>query len=229
MSYGGGPDAPVNPLPLAVAGGRAVNFLDGGWHHIATVFDRSTLSLYVDGVLVATVPAAGSAATLGRESGDIELGGSNHTTFRGLIDDLRIWTSPLSAAEVRSLVPGATATAPPRGTSVPAASVVLDTRQIGKPYTAGTATYTVAGVNGVPAQVLAVTVSITVIKPTALASVFVYASGALPDTKPTFTVLAAGTSTQVGSYPVGADGKIAITLTGGPADVVIQVLGYTAA
>ena len=95
-------DSPPTPQPLASAAAQAPNFLDGRWHHVATVFDGRTLTVYVDGQEIASAPAEGRAVTLGRDSGDLEIGG-RPDAFVGLVDDVQVWDSPLTAGQVAVL------------------------------------------------------------------------------------------------------------------------------
>jgi hypothetical protein len=81
----------------------------GETYHVAATADYSTglLSLYLDGVLVAsnTITAWGTGVTASDQSFVIRLG-SNHNggeQFHGIIDDVRIYNTALSASEVAAL------------------------------------------------------------------------------------------------------------------------------
>ena len=74
------------------------------WHHIAGVYDGSTAKLYVDGVEVASTPASGNIGYspandlwIGKYQDDNE---SAH--FDGMIDEVRIWNTNLSAATLQT-------------------------------------------------------------------------------------------------------------------------------
>ncbi|MEK7563518.1 MAG: LamG domain-containing protein, partial [Patescibacteria group bacterium] len=75
-----------------------------GWHHFVGQGNGTTFSLYKDGVLVGSSTAShniNSATTFrfGRRSDD---GGSSYC-FTGSIDDVRIYSRALSAAEIAAL------------------------------------------------------------------------------------------------------------------------------
>jgi hypothetical protein len=69
---------------LATPGG--VNYADNAWHHVAGVRSGSTVSLYVDGELIATRSSTASM------DGTVEVGYSSYYDWRcnALVDDLRI-------------------------------------------------------------------------------------------------------------------------------------------
>ncbi len=83
-------------------------FIEGtGWHHIAYVFDdvANTQTLYIDGLQAAqTTLAASISYSL---NPDTFIGanpsGSNLFDFQGRIDDTRVYTRALSAAEVAAI------------------------------------------------------------------------------------------------------------------------------
>lgn len=80
----------------------------GAWYHVALTFDGTTYRLYVNGALVGSF-AAGAA--LDGTGGAINIGWSQghsgfvdfFTTWQGLIDEVALWSRPLTAAEVLSL------------------------------------------------------------------------------------------------------------------------------
>ncbi|MBI5441218.1 MAG: LamG domain-containing protein [Deltaproteobacteria bacterium] len=75
---------------------------DGQWHHMAVNLGAEGSALYVDGALVSEVP--GEGAIVDNES-PLYLGRHRAVGryFNGLIDDLRIYDGPLSAAEIQAL------------------------------------------------------------------------------------------------------------------------------
>jgi len=95
------------PAQSMAVGSTGVN--DGQWHHVAGTYDGTKYTLYVDGVLDASVDATGS----------INKGGSYFSTigahykkgderdprrfFEGLIDDVRIYDKALSSSEVQQI------------------------------------------------------------------------------------------------------------------------------
>ena len=73
---------------------------DGQWHHVAGVYDGSSLKLYVDGQLDASTAA--SAGTL-NVSGPLFLGrhyANTQFSFAGNLDEAAVFERSLSAAEV---------------------------------------------------------------------------------------------------------------------------------
>jgi hypothetical protein len=85
----------------SVAGLTAVD--DGKWHHVAGVYDGSTLSLYIDGQLDNSASATGSISTndvvvaIGRYA-DL-----SSTEWEGRIHDARVYNRAISAEEVQAL------------------------------------------------------------------------------------------------------------------------------
>lgn len=84
------------------------------WHHVAAVYDGSEIRLYLDGVEVGSLPAAGTlssdpsvAAVIGNQPP-----GAGDRAFDGLIDDVRIYSVALSPAEIQQLT-GETVSEPP--------------------------------------------------------------------------------------------------------------------
>lgn len=79
----------------------SVNVL-GAWHHVAGTFDGTTLAVYVDG----TLRQSANASTFGYlASGDpSRVGISGGTSnFDGSIDEVRLYSSALSASEIAAL------------------------------------------------------------------------------------------------------------------------------
>jgi 1,4-alpha-glucan branching enzyme len=73
----------------------------GVWHHVAGTYDGSLISLYIDGQLAAQQSASGPLAITTDQIaiGDKPSGGVL-TSFAGIIDDVRIYGSALSAHQV---------------------------------------------------------------------------------------------------------------------------------
>jgi hypothetical protein len=81
--------------------------LSGGWHHVAVSIDGSTMSmtLYLDGIVVATGPTATLPSDLGNTTQNY-VGDSQYTDdpfYEGDIDELLIYTRALSLGEIRYL------------------------------------------------------------------------------------------------------------------------------
>ncbi|MBI3781866.1 MAG: hypothetical protein HY270_00540, partial [Deltaproteobacteria bacterium] len=87
----------------------AIPGLAADWHHLAYVVDGGGNKLYVDGQLAAPTYVNGNAATqvfFAQTSTGVSKYrvGSTETaseTFNGVIDDFRIYTTPLSAAQIQ--------------------------------------------------------------------------------------------------------------------------------
>ena len=74
----------------------------GAWHHLAGVYDGSTLKVFVDGV------QSGSALVSGTVSGSgqplfIGRNGAGGDSMKGSLDDVQIFRRALSGAEVQAL------------------------------------------------------------------------------------------------------------------------------
>ncbi len=77
---------------------------DGVWHHAAAIVDGSTLRLYVDGAEVAN--GSHGASTISSPV-DLGIGGTatqdDWAAFVGDLDEIRVWGTALTAADVASL------------------------------------------------------------------------------------------------------------------------------
>jgi hypothetical protein len=74
----------------------------GRCYHLVNTYDGSTLSLYVDGLLVRSQAKSGS---INYESKPLYIGTSATNSFymKGKVDDVRIYSRALSAQEVNDL------------------------------------------------------------------------------------------------------------------------------
>jgi chitodextrinase len=79
----------------------APNGSDYEWAHLATTYDGTTLALYVNGVLKATLPVTGA---IGQSAGPLRLGGNDiwDEWFAGVIDDVRVYDRALTPTEVQA-------------------------------------------------------------------------------------------------------------------------------
>jgi hypothetical protein len=79
-----------------------VSVNDGRWHHVAAVYDCTSVYLYVDGVRDSSECASGSIAI---NDEPVYIGGNSQAlrTWTGLIDDVRIYNYALSKAEVKAI------------------------------------------------------------------------------------------------------------------------------
>ena len=86
------------------------------WHFIAATYDASTVRIYLDGTLVGSFAASGNMLA---SSGALSIGGDSIWSewFQGLIDNVRVYNTPLAAAAIQSdmatPIAGATDTQPP--------------------------------------------------------------------------------------------------------------------
>ncbi|MBN6056688.1 LamG domain-containing protein [Nonomuraea sp. RK-328] len=89
-----------------------------GWHHVAGVYDGATMKIYIDGVEQATRSQTGSLAA---SSAPLIIGNcpSDDTRkFVGSIDEPRVHTRALTAAEITAMYQGTTATAGTQDSSI---------------------------------------------------------------------------------------------------------------
>ncbi|MBL7223129.1 MAG: PD40 domain-containing protein [Candidatus Brocadiae bacterium] len=76
--------------------------LDGAWHHCAATFDGQAMRVYLDGKEIGSLKRPGKIVAGGLAAGCI--GSANGgECFQGAMDDLRIYSVPLTAAEVAQL------------------------------------------------------------------------------------------------------------------------------
>lgn len=107
------------------------------WTHVAMTYDQTNVRYYQNGVLVATTPRSGALAA---SSGPLTIGSNPiwGEQFNGLIDEVRVYSTALSAADVAAVrdtpiapaapdttPPTATFTAPAAGSTVSGAAVTL--------------------------------------------------------------------------------------------------------
>lgn len=91
--YGG---AVSHPATNSVYSGA----VDGSWHHLAVSFDGSDIRFYIDGVLFGTKNHPG---TITESPNDFVLGFNNNSYWKGSIDDFRVYSKTLTAADVQKL------------------------------------------------------------------------------------------------------------------------------
>ncbi len=85
---------------------------DGQWHHVAGVFDRGQITIYIDGQADATTRTGSVFGTgnprfgfvgVGSEAATFDGDKAPESYFEGEIDDVRLYTRALSAEEIRLL------------------------------------------------------------------------------------------------------------------------------
>jgi hypothetical protein len=79
-------------------------YSDGQWHYVVVTNDGSTLRLYIDGAAVNSKSVAGSSPE-NTGTKPVRVGANSRVTppgnfFTGDVDEVRIWNSVLTAAEV---------------------------------------------------------------------------------------------------------------------------------
>ncbi|MFD2824833.1 LamG domain-containing protein, partial [Lacinutrix iliipiscaria] len=76
----------------------------GEWHHVAVIYDGTTVSIYIDGVLDNSANRTAPTNTI--ESFFIGAAGKNapRQHFQGNIDEVRIWNTNLSESELRFIM-----------------------------------------------------------------------------------------------------------------------------
>lgn len=78
------------------------------WRHVVLAYDGTTQSLYVDGILRnSSTPTYSNNAVTALQIGAINWGVNPNRSFNGQIDDVRIFTYGLNAAQVRDVYNGA--------------------------------------------------------------------------------------------------------------------------
>ncbi|MHC4743629.1 MAG: LamG-like jellyroll fold domain-containing protein, partial [Planctomycetota bacterium] len=97
---------------FAVTGGPPWNYINGDtvvqrgeWHHVCGTYDGAYLRLYVDGVEEPGSPVAESNGVTTNDY-NVWLGDNEERTGRywdGMIDDVRVYTCPLTSEEVHAL------------------------------------------------------------------------------------------------------------------------------
>lgn len=95
------------PAGGAIAGGSHVEAFGTAalavntWTHLATTYDGAALRLYVNGALVSTVARTGTIAT---STNPLQIGGDSifGQYFAGMIDEVRVYNSALTQAQIQT-------------------------------------------------------------------------------------------------------------------------------
>jgi len=86
-------DAITSPAPIS----------SGTFNHVAGVYDGANLSLYLNGVLIATTPTGVTAIPVNHDPLTIGADSTGGSNFTGVIDEPRIFARALSAAEIAAV------------------------------------------------------------------------------------------------------------------------------
>jgi hypothetical protein len=82
---------------------------DGNWHHFAGTYDGKYVRLFVDGREIGTGRAFDGAIEYGLEHKELTIGafrGACNLTFRGDVDELRVWSAALPVGAIWGLISG---------------------------------------------------------------------------------------------------------------------------
>tara|TARA_B100001287_G_scaffold155912_1_gene131166 strand:- start:98 stop:2782 length:2685 start_codon:yes stop_codon:yes gene_type:complete len=82
---------------------------DGEWHHVAGTYDGKEINLYVDGELIGNKPIIGELYNQSRQPmsiGSYKNGSYDRESFHGDLNDIRVFRSGLSQAQVKELKNG---------------------------------------------------------------------------------------------------------------------------
>jgi len=78
-----------------------LDYNDGNWHHVASVYDNQRTALYVDGINVKSI----ASISFTNNNGYLSIGGTKYDStmrpFNGSIDDVRIYNGALSTSQIK--------------------------------------------------------------------------------------------------------------------------------
>ncbi len=82
------------------------SIFDGGFHHVAATWDRTSFAVYLDGALVGTAPSQGGTLNPATST-SVRIGSKkgigDRSAFSGVIDEPTVWQRALTAAEVSAI------------------------------------------------------------------------------------------------------------------------------
>jgi hypothetical protein len=119
------------------------------WSHLATTYDGSTLSMYVNGALVGSASVSGPVDT---GSGVLRIGNNSIWSgegFVGVIDEVRIYDRALSATELLNDMAVPVSGAPPVDTMPPNGTIKINGGAASTNNTSATLTLTAVDASGV--------------------------------------------------------------------------------
>ena len=98
----GGLNTTFNRIGLCTGGTVVV---DEEWHHVASVHDKESLRLYIDGSLDQELAGAATPAT---NAGPLRLGGlpARGEMFSGVMDEVAVFNAALTEEEIREFMEG---------------------------------------------------------------------------------------------------------------------------
>lgn len=99
---------------------------DSNWHHIVATYDSTTRRLYIDGV---QVNSAALALSINSNSGEFTIGTSatsHGSPYSGSIDEVRVYNTALSAAQIKAFYDQGTSDEQNTGVSQPQGTGRLD-------------------------------------------------------------------------------------------------------
>lgn len=91
----------VETTSLAENTPLSAQYRDTDWHHVVCIYDGSNIKLYIDGELSGT--SAGITGLVVTTTNNLTIGSSGTDTWKGKIDDARIYNRALSAIDVKRL------------------------------------------------------------------------------------------------------------------------------
>ena len=71
----------------------------GQWTHVAGTYDGNLVKLYINGIMVHSLPLS---INIGTGSTGLYVGGASGGYFKGLIDDVRLWNSTRTESDIHS-------------------------------------------------------------------------------------------------------------------------------
>src|SRR5262249_34665476 len=94
------------------------------WSHLALTYDRATVRVYMNGTQVASAAASAAIAV---STNPLQIGGDSlyGQFFAGRIDDVRVYNTARTAAQVQSDMNTAVGAPPPPDTTAPSAPGTL--------------------------------------------------------------------------------------------------------
>jgi hypothetical protein len=79
-----------------------IAYNDNAWHHVAYTYDGANIKLYIDGTLEGTLAATGAVFNATQNFTIGKYSASNAYNFWGSIDEVRVWNTARTAAQINS-------------------------------------------------------------------------------------------------------------------------------